>query len=129
MSHAEPSKSALGTTILVSEDTPEMQRLTKRMLEKLGYEAMTANNGQEAVEVVQALQIDFILMDIQMPIMDGIEATRVLREQGFDEPIVALSANPQAQADFIEAGGDEFLSKPVNTATLSRVLHRILDAR
>ena len=114
--------------ILLAEDTPEMQLLVSRMLQKLGLEVTIANDGQEAVEQALAHHFDLILMDMQMPVMDGIEATRTLRQLGYLPPIVALTANvmPEHRARFEAAGCDEFLGKPIDRNALNRVLHHYL---
>ncbi len=115
--------------VLVAEDTPAIQMLVRRMLEKLGLEVTTASNGLEAVErVCDDHSINLILMDMQMPEMDGISATIELKKRGCNIPVVALTANVmQRHRDaFSEAGITGFLEKPINRADLSLVLSRHL---
>ncbi|MBT3197914.1 MAG: response regulator, partial [Gammaproteobacteria bacterium] len=114
--------------VLVAEDTPEMQLLIKKVVERSGATVSVAENGQEAIEVALQDSFDLILMDMQMPIMDGIEATALLRSMGYDEPIVALTANVmQKDRDrFFEAGCDQYLNKPINMYAINGVLHQYL---
>ncbi len=116
--------------VLVAEDTPELQTLERRLLEMVGVEVSVAVNGVEAVAMATAQPFDLVLMDMQMPEMDGIEATRVLRNKGYGEPIVALTANVmQKHRDlFSEAGCDDFLSKPIDRQELIQILRRFLKA-
>ncbi len=113
-------------TVLLVEDTIELQHLESSMLEALGIEVTLAVNGQDAVEKALAFHYDLVLMDMQMPVMDGIEATRTLRALHYKGAIVALTANvmPQHQQEFAQAGCDDFLAKPID----QRALHRLLGA-
>ena len=101
--------------ILIAEDNDSNYMLMQYIL-KSHYEFFRAKNGQEAVEKAKAETPDLVLMDIKMPIMDGLEATRLIRAAMPDMPIVALTANAfdsDRQAAF-DAGCNGFLSKPVN---------------
>ena len=102
--------------VLVAEDTVTNQKLVKLMLERMGLEVTTAADGVEAVEKGLAEAFDLIFMDIQMPKMNGYEATRALRREGLTTPIIALTANAMKGDDekCIEAGCDDYLSKPIN---------------
>jgi len=106
----------VGARILVAEDNPLNQKIARRFLEKWGAEIAMASNGQEAVDVIQNFQPDLILMDIRMPIMDGIEATRHIRNQQNSVPIIALTASalPDEVKEMKEAGVNEWVSKPFN---------------
>jgi hypothetical protein len=110
--------------ILVAEDTPELQLLERRILEGFGLTVTTANDGQEAVDLVKNNSFDAVIMDMQMPVMDGIEATKVIRASGNSLPIIALTANVmQKHRDaFNEAGCNCFLGKPINKNELLAVL-------
>ncbi len=114
----------LSGSVLIAEDTPELQLLERRILESMGVAVTLANNGREAVELAQAASFDLILMDMQMPEMDGIEATRALRDLGDTTPIVPLTANVMQKHRelFVELGCDDFLGKPIDKQELSRVL-------
>lgn len=111
-------------SVLIAEDTPELQLLERRILESIGLIVTTANNGQEAIDQVNQHHFDLILMDMQMPMVDGIEATRILRAQGHTLPIIALTANVmQKHRDaFSEAGCDGFLGKPIDKLELRKTL-------
>jgi signal transduction histidine kinase/DNA-binding response OmpR family regulator len=113
--------------ILITEDNPVNQKLAERVLSKLGYNASKAMNGQEAVEAVKLAQYDVILMDVQMPVMDGLEATRIIRTGvGIQPVIIAMTANAM-QGDremCIEAGMDDYISKPVKLEILVKLLEK-----
>lgn len=101
--------------ILVAEDNDSNYILMNYILKK-HYEYFRARNGQEAVELAETEKPDLILMDIKMPILDGMEATRLIKAKTPDLPIVALTANAfdSDRHAALEAGCDDFLSKPVN---------------
>jgi CheY-like chemotaxis protein len=111
--------------ILLVEDNPINQKLVKAFLSKLGYTADTAINGAEAIESINHNTYDIILMDVQMPVMDGVTATKNIRNMEIDQPyIVALTANilPEDVQKYIDAGMDTHLGKPVSKDELSQVL-------
>ncbi len=114
--------------VLVADDNPINEKVALKLLEHLGVKADVARNGREAVELATRTPYDLILMDLQMPEMDGLEATRVLRERlGTTAPrIVAMTANAMAEdrASATAAGCDGFLAKPVRLDELTRVLSR-----
>ncbi len=101
--------------ILVAEDNDSNYILMNYILKK-HYEYFRARNGQEAVELAETEKPDLILMDLKMPVMDGLEATRLIKAKTPDLPIVALTANAfdSDRHAALEAGCDDFLSKPVN---------------
>ena len=103
-------------TILVAEDNDSNYILMTYILKRT-YQFLRAKNGQEAVEMVDKGGIDLVLMDVKMPVMDGLEATAKIKEAHPDLPIIALTANA-FESDrqlAIEAGCDDFLSKPVSS--------------
>ncbi len=116
-------------TILYAEDAVEMQLLVRKILEAMGATVTLAENGQEAIELAQAHRFDLILMDMQMPIIDGIEATQRIRNCGIETPIVALTANvmQKNRDQFTQAGASDFLSKPINRELLTAVVQRYLN--
>ncbi len=108
------------TSLLLVEDSVLNQKMALAVLRKLGLSADVASNGREAVELVKANHYDLILMDVQMPEMDGMEATRVIRDPNSgtlnpDIPIVAMTANAMmgAREDCIHAGMNDYISKPI----------------
>ncbi len=115
-------------TVLVAEDTPALQLLEQRILEKMGLDVSVADNGEQVIELVSRQPFDLILMDMQMPGMDGITATRQLRDEGNRTPIVALTANVlQKHREAFEAAGcNAFLAKPIDRGALIRVLKQFL---
>ena len=107
--------------ILIAEDNAINQRLTERVLEKLGYKPEFAEDGKEAVHAVKQKTFDLILMDVQMPIMDGLEATRQIRLLDGDQPvIIAMTANAMQgdREECLQAGMDDYISKPVKLEML-----------
>ena len=102
--------------ILVAEDNDSNFILMSYILKK-HYEYARAKNGQEAVDMVAVGGIDLVLMDIKMPVMDGLEATREIRKSNSDIPIIALTANAfdSDRQLALEAGCNDFLSKPVSS--------------
>ncbi|MCH5308032.1 MAG: response regulator [Prevotella sp.] len=113
--------------ILVAEDNDSNYMLMTYILRK-NYELLRAHNGKEAVEMTAAEKPDLVLMDMRMPIMDGLEATRLVREQDSDIPIIALTANAfdTDRRNAIEAGCNDFLSKPVNAALCLEVIAKYI---
>ncbi len=116
--------------ILVAEDNPYNQALLAHHLVKTGAEVVVVDNGEAAV--AQAMEGDFqlILMDMQMPILGGLDATRLLRGALYPGPIVALTAHSMIshRQEAEEAGCDGFLTKPVDWAALYRIVARYLPA-
>jgi len=112
--------------ILVAEDNKTNQKVVLMILSRLGYSADIAENGNEVLRMVSAATYDLILMDIQMPEMNGMEATRILREQIKNGPpaIIALTAEAMEgdRERFLEAGFDGYLSKPVEAMKLQGLL-------
>jgi signal transduction histidine kinase/ActR/RegA family two-component response regulator len=117
--------------ILLVEDNPVNQLVAQGMLRKLGFDVSTANNGLEALDRVAERAFDAILMDVQMPVMNGLEATRAIRERehgsGQRTPILALTANAmQGDRDAGAAAGmDAYLTKPVDMAALRDALAKV----
>jgi len=133
---AQPSGSALnsheldGVRVLLVEDNPVNQKVAIRMLQKLGCVVELAENGQRALEKLERASYDIVLMDMQMPVMDGLTATRLLRQReqqtGHHQVVIALTANAM-QTDrelCLEAGMDDYLSKPLTLDALQVMLLR-----
>ena len=115
-------------SILVTEDNPINQLFLKKCLEKLGHTPTSASNGQQALDLLGEQAFDCVLMDIQMPLMDGTEATRRIRQDlGLTLPVIALTAHA-LQGDrekFLAQGFDEYLAKPVSMDELAKVLRKV----
>ncbi len=110
-------KSKFPLKILAAEDNIINQKVIKQMLNKLGYEPVLVKNGKEAVDAIKANYFDVVLMDIQMPEMDGLEATTIIRKQKSPQPIIiamTASAMTEDKVAALNAGMDYFLSKPVS---------------
>ncbi|MFT3670710.1 ATP-binding protein [Aestuariivirga sp.] len=112
--------------ILVAEDHPMNREVIRQFLEKLGQSADVVSDGAEAVAAAMRRHYDLVIMDMQMPVMDGIEATRNLRKLGINVPIVALTANASDvdREACLTAGMNGFKSKPISLAALTNLLHR-----
>jgi CheY-like chemotaxis protein len=116
--------------ILLAEDNPVNQRLATCLLEKRGHCVTVANNGGEAVDLLENASYDLVLMDVQMPVVDGLEATIMIRERetgtGKRQPIVALTAHAiKGDADqCMVAGMDGYLTKPIRHNELDAVLEK-----
>lgn len=112
--------------ILLAEDHPDNREMLARRLERKGYKVSFAVDGKEAVERFFELKPDLVLMDISMPIMSGLEATREIRaaETGARTPIVALTAHAMESArnECLDAGCDAFSTKPVDFPALLAIL-------
>jgi len=115
--------------ILVAEDAQTNQVLIRLLLERMGFEVTIAGNGAEAVARALDETFEMILMDIQMPNMNGYEATKALRKEGITTPIVALTANAMKGDDkrCLEAGCDDYLAKPIGYNDLRAVISKYLQ--
>ena len=129
---AEPALTRLH--VLLAEDDRVSAILAERYLALLGCPAITVANGQQAVDLLKQQRFDVILMDAQMPIMDGVAATRAIRQGAAGKenrsiPIIALSAYAMAgeQHAFLEAGMNDCLSKPLEFDDLRKALSRLVD--
>lgn len=113
------------------EDNIDNQKLAERMLEKLGSQVDVAENGRQAIEMLEEASYSLVFMDCQMPVMDGYEATAHIRKLDREikrVPIIALTAHAMKgdRERCLEAGMDDYISKPVNKKTLQIVLERWL---
>jgi len=134
VSTAAPAGSDRRWRILLAEDNPINKKVATIILERKGHQVVTADNGEEALKVVQGQPFDVVLMDMQMPVMDGLEATRRIRSLAGalrDVPIVALTANALA-AEFercMAAGMDGFVTKPFQPDLLFAEIARVLSEK
>jgi PAS domain S-box-containing protein len=123
-----------GCGVLVAEDNPVNQKVIRHMLARFGCEVTMVGNGRDAVEAAQSRPFDLILMDMQMPVMDGLEATAKILDHFTGNQarprIVALTAGAMAEerTAAFAAGVDDFLTKPISTEALEQVLRKIKSA-
>ncbi|ELE5889928.1 response regulator [Vibrio fluvialis] len=118
--------------ILVVEDTKTNQMVIQLLLNRMGYNVTIANNGQHALELIEKNRsFDLIFMDISMPIMDGIQATRILRSQRLATPIIALTAHSMNSdhQNCLAAGMNDIVLKPIRSKELQRISDRYLNRR
>ncbi|MBI4403822.1 MAG: response regulator [Deltaproteobacteria bacterium] len=115
-----------GIRVLVVDDCLDLRILCSRALQKFGAEVDQAVNGLEALKFTELKQYDVILMDVQMPEMDGLDATSRLRQMGYSKPIVALTAHAmQSERSLcLQSGCDDYLSKPVSISTLIQTVYK-----
>ncbi|MCK5131775.1 MAG: response regulator [Candidatus Sabulitectum sp.] len=129
--HSQASKESGGNNlkILIAEDNSINQLVAKRIIEKLGYQSDVAFNGAEAIEMLSKQAYDIVFMDCQMPVMDGYEATRLIRSKDGNNlnpgvVVIAMTANALAgdREKCLQAGMNDYLPKPVTPASVSNVL-------
>ncbi len=118
--------------IIVAEDSSVIQNLTKKILSQLSYEIVAVKNGQQVIDLMEKNSYDLILMDIHMPVMDGMDCARAIRKMSGDQkniPIIAITgnANNYSQDQFTEAGINEFLPKPLNYDSLVELVKKFTD--
>jgi two-component system, sensor histidine kinase and response regulator len=123
-----------GATVLVAEDNPINQRLAQRMLENRGIRVELVADGRAALDAIKEGDYDAVLMDCQMPGMDGYEATREIRrweQNGRHTPVIAMTAHsmPGDREACLTAGMDDYVSKPLETERFDSILARWLGAR
>jgi two-component system, cell cycle response regulator DivK len=125
----EPTQSR---TVLLVEDTEDNRFMMRRLLEMTGYRVIEAHNGEEAVQTTERERPDLVLMDLSLPVIDGLEATRIIRGSPRLKriPIVAVSAHEKAdfQAEALQAGCDAYVTKPIDfnelEVLIAELLHR-----
>ncbi|WP_051118280.1 response regulator [Vibrio campbellii] len=127
----EPNHPAKTVNLLVVEDTESNQLVIKLILNKLGHNVFIASHGAEAIAFLeeQRQNIDIILMDVSMPIMDGITATRLIRQKGINIPIIALTAHAleSDKTTCMKAGMDGFVSKPVRRQEIYEAIQSLVE--
>lgn len=115
--------------ILVVEDNEDNREIFVFRLQQLDFEVLVASNGKEALEIASRSKPDLIFMDLRMPVMDGWEATRAIRqtEWGRDLPVIAVTAHAmkEEREKALKAGCDEFILKPVDYTIIQRTIQRL----
>jgi len=115
--------------ILIVEDNEDLRELLNLQL-NVNYRVFEATNGQEAIEILETTEIDLILMDISMPVLDGLEATRLIRKNNKIMPIVICSAhNNTHHEEAFSIGCNDFIVKPIKTELLMATIERHLRSR
>jgi signal transduction histidine kinase/ligand-binding sensor domain-containing protein/CheY-like chemotaxis protein len=118
--------------ILIAEDNPINQKLILKIVSKLGYSPRIVNNGSQAIDVASTMLFDVILMDVQMPELDGLETTRLIRKSNIPQPyIIALTASAMTEdkIDCLDAGMNDFISKPLSITELVTALEKSFHAK
>lgn len=117
-------------TVLLVEDTEDNRFMMRRLLEMTGYRVVEAMNGEEAVRLAQAESPSLILMDLSLPVIDGLAATRLIRKlpELKSTPIIAVSAHDTSdfQSEAIEAGCNTYVTKPIDFAQLEDLIAELL---
>lgn len=118
----------MAKTVLIVEDYADTRTMMKYLLQGYGYEVMEAENGQEAVDSVQRNLPDLILMDLSLPVMDGLTATSIIRRNGGSKvPIIAVTAYGNSYyRQALEAGCDDLINKPLDFNNLEPILEQYL---
>ena len=119
--------------VLLVEDTEDNRFMMRRLLEMTGYDVIEARNGQEAVAVAETQQPNLILMDLSLPVIDGLAATRLIRKLPACQtvPIIAVSAHDSAdfQQEALSAGCNGYVTKPIDYTSLEALITRLLRGR
>jgi CheY-like chemotaxis protein len=113
----------MSLSILLVDDSDVNLKVASLMLKKLGYQADIATNGIEAIEALKYNSYDIVLMDIQMPEMDGLDATKLIRQRGFQDPrIIVITSLNNYREICLAAGADDFLTKPLQIEKLREAI-------
>lgn len=125
------AKQAKTPTVLLVEDTEDNRFMMRRLLEMTGYRVIEAMNGEEAVKLAQAESPHLILMDLSLPVIDGLAATRLIRQlPDFEStPIIAVSAHDTSdfQSEAIAAGCNSYVTKPIDFNELEQLIGQLLQ--
>ncbi|HSG04276.1 MAG TPA: response regulator [Marinobacterium sp.] len=114
-----------GLNLVCADDEPIALTILAEILTAAGAIVRTAKNGAQAIELIHKHPTDAVLLDIQMPVMDGLTAIQILRGEGFDKQIIAVTAASKHEAQAIlDSGADEYISKPVLAADLVAIIQQ-----
>ena len=121
----------LAGRVLLADDNNDIRDLITRLLKKQGITVLPVSDGRQALEATLREIPDLVLMDMEMPVMDGLSATKRLRESGFSKPIFAMTAHPEGPEveRALKEGFDGYLEKPVNRERLHGILAAFLEPR
>ncbi len=118
-------------TVLLVEDTEDNRFMMRRLLEMTGYRVVEALNGEEAVRLAESENPELILMDLSLPVIDGLAATRLIRKlpQLASTPIIAVSAHDTSdfQSEALKAGCNSYVSKPIDFAELEKLIAQLVN--
>jgi CheY-like chemotaxis protein len=119
-------------TVLLVEDTEDNRFMMKRLLEMTGYRVVEATNGEEAVKLARSESPHLILMDLSLPVIDGLAATRLIRKlpELHSTPIIAVSAHDTSdfQSEAIDAGCNSYVTKPIDFNELEGLIRQLLTS-
>lgn len=113
--------------VLVADDEENIRLLFKEELEEEGYEVQTASNGLEALEKLQDSSFDVVVLDIKMPVMDGIEALNVIKNRNRDQPVILCSAYGEFKQDVSSWVSDGYVVKSADTRELKETIKKIVN--
>lgn len=124
-----PSYNWSSITILIAEDVESNYLFLEEVIKTTGARIMWAINGEEAIELSQKYKIDIILMDIQMPVMNGLEATRAIKKMNPKIPIISQTAYAMSEdkEKSLQAGCDDYISKPIPSQKLLEVISQYVN--
>jgi CheY-like chemotaxis protein len=132
VSDRELVKAIAGSEILLVEDNDVNQLVASKILSNAGFKVTIAGDGQQAVDIIQKETFDLVLMDVQMPVMDGLTATRVIRGMGYTQvPIVAMTAHAMSNDKLLslQAGMNDHVNKPINVVELFSTMNKWIPAK
>ncbi|GAB5493445.1 MAG: response regulator [Phototrophicaceae bacterium] len=117
--------------VLIVEDSPDNMIIAKMILQSMGYTVIEAINGLEGFDMTKNQKPDIVIMDYHLPGMNGVEATRKIKNSTDLNaiPIIALTADIYAKQAFVDAGCDAYLAKPIRKASLLRTVNQVLGAQ
>lgn len=126
---SKPEFKPLNGRVLAADDAPDNRLLLGALLNKFGLQVTMVENGQLVLDTIQNKEFDLILLDIQMPVLDGLDTIKKLRQQNYDKPVIALTANTleEDRKLYQEAGFTDFIAKPIRFQILNRILSRYLE--
>ena len=125
----KPEFTLLKGRVLAADDAPDNRLLLSALLNKFGLDVTMVENGQLVLDMLRDREFDLILLDIQMPVLDGLDTIKQLHAQNYNKPVIALTANTlkEDRELYEKAGFSDFISKPIRFQILNRILSHYLD--